>query len=83
MINARESPYVSNPWLAVPLSDYEGHMNSQSVQQLGALRELFGRALAYTRPESVAVLGAAGGNGLEQMDPAITRRVCGIDVNPA
>ncbi len=28
------------------------------------------------------MLGVAGGNGLEQIDPTITRRVCGIDVNP-
>jgi hypothetical protein len=72
---------MSNPWLSVPLSDYEGHMKSAKVQQLDALSELFAKALAYCRPSSVAVLGIAGGNGLEQIDPGITKRVVGLDIN--
>jgi SAM-dependent methyltransferase len=28
-------------------------------------------------------LGVAGGNGLERIDPAITKRVCGLDINSA
>ena len=35
------------------------------------------------RPESVAVLGIAGGNGLHNVDPTITKRVVGLDVNPS
>jgi SAM-dependent methyltransferase len=66
----------------VPLHDYEEHMTSGAVQQLGALSELFGEALRGCRPESVAILGVAGGNGLERIDPVVTRRVCGIDINP-
>jgi len=75
-------PSLGNPWLSVPLRDYEDHMNSEPVGQLSALAELFGEALRSCRPESVAILGVAGGNGLEHIDPAVTRRVCGIDVNP-
>ena len=71
------------PWLSIPLNDYERHMNSEAVQQSGALAELFAQALVYCRPESVAILGVAGGNGLENINPAVTRRVCGIDLNPA
>jgi len=48
---------MANPWLAIPLDDYEGHMRSATVQQLDALAELFGLALRECRPESVAVLG--------------------------
>ena len=70
-----------NPWLAVPLEDYEGHM--QDVLQLEALAELFGEALGLSRPRSVAVLGVAGGNGLERIDPAVTTRVVGVDINRA
>jgi SAM-dependent methyltransferase len=33
-------------------------------------------------PESVAVLGCSGGNGFDRIDPAVTRRVIGVDVNP-
>lgn len=72
---------MSNPWLTVPLADYEGHMNSANVQQLDALSELFARALAYCRPSSVAVLGIAGGNGLERIDLDTTKRILGFDIN--
>ena len=43
-----------NPWLALPLDDYEGHMSSDPVNQLGPLADLFGEALARLRPRSVA-----------------------------
>ena len=71
-----------NPWLALPLDDYEGHMRLEAVNQLGPLADLFGEALARLRPPSVAVLGVAGGNGLQHVDGTITTRVVGIDVNP-
>jgi hypothetical protein len=74
---------ASNPWLEVPLADYENHMNSAGVEQLEALSELFAEALARCRPESVAVIGIAGGNGLDRIDSNVTRRVVGIDINPA
>src|SRR6516164_6608605 len=72
---------MSNPWLSIPLEDYEGHMGSPGVQQLTVLAELFKRALDYCLPESVAVLGVAGGNGLEQIDCAATKRIVGVDIN--
>jgi len=72
---------MSNPWLGVPLEDYEGHMNSAEVQQLGALAELFAEALERCSPSSVAVLGVAGGNGLDRIDTNVTRRVVGVDIN--
>jgi threonine dehydrogenase-like Zn-dependent dehydrogenase len=72
---------MSNPWVSIPLEDYEGHMSSPGVQQLTALAELFKRALGYCLPESVAVLGIAGGNGLEQIDCAATKRIVGVDIN--
>ena len=73
---------MSNPWLAIPLADYEGHMKSAEVQQLDALADLFVKALAYCRPASVAILGVAGGNGLEHIDRSVTRRILGLDINP-
>jgi hypothetical protein len=72
---------MSNPWLSIPLQDYEGHMGSAGVQQLSVLSELFKRALDYCLPESVAVLGVAGGNGLEQITCSATKRLVGVDVN--
>jgi hypothetical protein len=73
---------MPNPWLSIPLADYEGHMKSAQVQQLDALSELFAEVLARCHPASIAVLGIAGGNGLDRVDGSITRRVVGLDVNP-
>src|SRR5579863_7561131 len=70
---------AKNPWLSIPLSFYESHMSA--ALQLDALSDLFGDALARCRPRSVAVLGVAGGNGLERIDPSITTRVLGLDVS--
>src|SRR5436305_9182848 len=72
---------MSNPWLSIPLGDYEGHMGSAGVRQLTVLAELFKCALDCCSPESVAVLGVAGGNGLEQIDCAATKRIVGVDIN--
>ncbi|HEY6990015.1 MAG TPA: class I SAM-dependent methyltransferase [Bryobacteraceae bacterium] len=72
---------MSNPWLAIPLEDYEGHMRSPGVEQLAILADLFKRVLSSYRPESVAVLGVAGGNGLEQIDRTVTKRIVGVDIN--
>lgn len=72
---------MSNAWLTIPLEDYEGHMGSASVQQIPVLSELLHHALDRYRPESVAILGVAGGNGLEHIDSAVTKRVIGVDIN--
>lgn len=73
---------MSNPWLNIPLGEYEGHMKSAEVQQLDVLSELFAEALACCRPTSVAVLGVAGGNGLEHVESHGITRIVGLDVNP-
>ena len=72
---------MSNAWLDIPLGDYEGHMGSASVQQLAVLSELFRYALESFRPHSVAILGVAGGNGLEHVHSSVTKRVVAIDIN--
>ena len=72
---------MGKAWLKIPLSDYEGHMSSDTVRQLEPLAELFGRALEVCKPKSVAILGVAGGNGLERIDYNVTR-IVGIDINP-
>jgi hypothetical protein len=77
----RQGENISNPWLAIALEDYEGHMGSDNVRQLEALSDLFRRALDLCNPESVAVLGVAGGNGLERVDSAVTKRIVGLDIN--
>jgi len=73
---------MENPWLDIPLADYEGHMACREVRQLDALAELFAEAVEFSQPASVAVLGVAGGNGLDRIDGARTKRVVGVDINP-
>ncbi len=72
---------MANPWLSIPLQDYESHMGRDNAQQLSVLSELFKRALDICVPDSVAVLGIAGGNGLEHVNHATIRRVVGFDIN--
>lgn len=52
------------------------------VAQAELLADILAAALARWRPGSVAVLGCAGGNGFERIDPATTRRVVGVDLVP-
>ena len=71
-----------NPWLAVPLAEYEQHMSSVEVRQMEVLSDLFAEAIGRCRPSSIAVLGIAGGNGLDRIDTCITERIVGVDLNP-
>src|SRR5262252_838007 len=73
---------MNQPWLRVTLNDYEGHMGVVGVNQLAPLSTLFGEALRFCEPASVAIIGIAGGNGLDRIDPQIHKRVVGIDINP-
>ncbi|HLK93653.1 MAG TPA: class I SAM-dependent methyltransferase [Polyangia bacterium] len=71
-----------NPWLSIPAADYEGHMGPGGADQLAPLARIFGEVVGEARPPSVALLGCATGNGLEAIDPAVTSRVVGVDLNP-
>jgi SAM-dependent methyltransferase len=69
-----------NPWLSIPLADYEAHMALPDVGQAELLAEVLARAVREQAPRSVAIFGCAGGNGFERV-PSDTRLV-GVDVNP-
>lgn len=71
---------MGNPWETIRLDDYEAHMRADSVGQLQALSRITREQLAYGKA-SVTVLGAAGGNGLEHVDPAAASDVWAIDIN--
>jgi SAM-dependent methyltransferase len=73
---------MQNPWLNIPLADYEAHMASPSIVQAQMLAAQFELALKKYAPKSVAVFGCAGGNGLERIDPCMAPRVVAIDINP-
>ncbi|HUL59348.1 MAG TPA: class I SAM-dependent methyltransferase [Anaeromyxobacteraceae bacterium] len=70
-----------NPWSVVPASDYEAHMGIKGVDQLGPLSQLFQEVYAATQPDRLLVLGCATGNGLEHVDPNVSKRIVGVDVN--
>jgi hypothetical protein len=72
---------MSNPWLNVPLADYEGHMALPGIEQAQLLSDIFAGALAKFSPRSLAVIGCAGGNGFDRISPAVWR-VVGVDLNP-
>jgi len=72
---------MPNPWLSIPLADYEAHMELPQVAQAQLLSDIFGRLLREHAPRSAAVIGCAGGNGFERVDPAVTTRVVGVDLN--
>lgn len=72
-----------HPWLLVPPEDYEAHMASAEVGQWQVLNQILAEDLSRFQPRSLAVLGCATGNGFEHVDPRITERVTGIDINPS
>jgi SAM-dependent methyltransferase len=73
---------MSNPWLGISEVDYVGHMTSPAVNQSPILSRLLHKALESAQPRDVLILGCSTGNGFEHIDPAVTRRVSGVDVNP-
>jgi SAM-dependent methyltransferase len=72
---------IDNAWLGIPAADYEGHMGAAGVDQLRPLRDIFADVYARVRPACLAVLGCGPGNGLDVVDPAVTRRFAGVDLN--
>jgi len=73
---------INNPWLEIPLSDYEAHMALATVGQAEMLARQFETALTAYAPRSVAVIGCAGGNGFERVSAPETERLVGVDINP-
>ncbi|MBE6864364.1 MAG: methyltransferase type 11 [Ruminococcus flavefaciens] len=72
---------MSNPWEEISLDDYEKHMSLDSVRQLQALDSLMKEQFAAYPVETAAVMGVAGGNGLEHIDTDKFRIVYGVDIN--
>lgn len=70
-----------NPWSLVPAADYETSMGPAGAGLLAPLSVIFEKVYAARHPQRLAVLGVATGNGLEHVDPAVTRVVAAVDVN--
>jgi len=69
-----------NPWLQIPLSDYESHMALPAVDQARLIADVLRSEIEEHTPATLAVLGCAGGNGLDCVPPDV--RVTAVDINP-
>ena len=70
-----------HPWRGIDLDVYERHMGDSRVGQLRKLHDITGDQLAAYPARTVAILGVAGGNGLDLIDPNATTAVFGYDIN--
>lgn len=73
---------MKNPWKEIPLSDYENHMSFETVGQLQRLNSMMKAQFNKYPLSSVMIFGAAGGNGLEHIDPDKIQKVYAVDINP-
>jgi Methyltransferase domain len=74
---------TANPWLDIPLADYEGHMALPEIAQARMLADELESAVRSHAPSSVAIVGCSGGNGFERLIGTSIERIVGIDINPA
>jgi protein-L-isoaspartate O-methyltransferase len=73
---------VPNPWTNIALGDYEKHMSDPRVGQAQMLADQLKLGLAQHRPNSILIVGCAGGNGFDSIEKSV-QRVVGIDINAA
>lgn len=72
---------MKNPWEEIKLSDYENHMKLDTVMQQQCLNAIMKKQFYQYPVRTVMVLGVAGGNGLEHIDPTRIEKVYGVDIN--
>ena len=72
---------MNNPWEEISLQDYESHMSLDSVKQLQAMNAIMKNQFDDYPVKTAMVLGVAGGNGLEHVDPKKYSTVYGVDIN--
>jgi hypothetical protein len=71
-----------HPWRGIDLDVYERHMSDAQVGQLQRLHDITREQLDAYPSRAIGVLGVAGGNGLDLIDPQTTDAVYGYDINP-
>ena len=72
---------MKNPWEEIELVDYENHMKLSSVLQHQTMNIMMKKQLYQYPAGVIMILGIAGGNGLEHIDPRIIKKVYGVDIN--
>jgi hypothetical protein len=78
-----DSEGAQRAWREIALDDYERHMADPKVGQLQQLREITREQVRAYAARRIGVLGVAGGNGLDAIDPRGVEAVYGYDVNPS
>ena len=73
---------MKNVWLEIELEEYENHMSLPSIAQSQYLSNHFEKMLNLYNPKSVALLGCAGGNGLEVVKAKNIEKIICVDINP-
>jgi SAM-dependent methyltransferase len=68
-----------NPWAHIPAQAYEAHM--AEIGQTAAMRDIFRQAYGDTRPRRLLVVGCTTGRDFEVVDPDVTEKSVGVDVN--
>lgn len=71
-----------NPWLLIPVEDYERHMADPAVCQLEFLNGVFKKVLKAHPPRKMVVVGCSTGNGFEHIDYDAVEKVVAVDINP-
>jgi SAM-dependent methyltransferase len=72
---------MTNPWLDIPLADYEGHMALPEIAQAQMLADELESAVRQHAPSSIAIIGCSGGNGFARLLGTTVERIVGIDIN--
>ncbi len=74
---------MSNQWLDIKLDEYEKHMSMPSIRQSQYLLEYFCKVIEVykSKPESVALIGCSGGNGLQIINLEDVERIVCVDIN--
>ena len=73
---------MRNPWLDIPLADYEAHMALPTVGQSQLIADELDALIRKHSPGSLAIVGCAGGNGFDRVAGTSVRRLVGVDLNP-
>ncbi len=74
---------MKNIWLDIDLSDYENHMSLPSIGQAQYLASWISSKVEFFNPESMAILGCAGGNGLDKINSTALKKIICVDINPS
>ena len=72
---------MSNPWIKIKLEDYENHMSLPDIKQAQYLSNYLKEITEKYKPDSLAIVGCAGGNGLENIDSKTVEKVICVDIN--